>query len=112
MTRPAQPGDLAFLVAQQEENDGIIVRVGPPHKGYLQTDVGLLLCSPGTFYFIVTSVGRPITLYSMDNPQETITTHKLPWPRDRLIPILDEPGEDETLTWKSLPTTLLPDHTT
>jgi hypothetical protein len=111
MTRPAQTGDLAFLVVWNPENAGIIVEVGPPaHNGQSFRDVN---GRPVTFEsacdgpaFVVTSQGRPIVLHPRSGRGPIIRTMTFGWSRDRLIPILDEPGEDETLTWKDVPITV------
>ena len=109
MTRPARPGDLAWLIARRPENQGLIVRVGPP-----VVDGQLFHCCRlgfpiywrgGANGFVVTSQGRPVILRAeFDLPGLPLHMMTLGWRADKLIPILDEPGEDETLSWNKLPT--------
>lgn len=111
MTRPAQPGDLAWLICSPESgNDRRIVRVGRPWPAYEMfvhnPEVMQWLRHPG---FIVTSQGTPINLFresSLLGKLEKRSFSTVIWRADRLIPILDEPGQDEALTWKAVPTAL------
>ena len=108
MIRPARPGDLAWLIARRPENQGIIVRVGPPAvRGQLfHCSRGVpIRWKDGMNGFVVTSQGRPVVLQaSFGFLGPTLYMMTLGWAANKLIPILDEPGEDETLSWSKLPT--------
>ncbi len=108
-----KPGDLAFIVGATKwpELNGVIVRVlrrAVPGEITRLSD-GKMFRSPDTRTcdWWIEREGGLLPIQLIDNKRKTkypVNVKQRPFPDHKLRPIRAQPGQDETLTWKDVPT--------